>query len=231
MLYLDGRSLTIADVHDVAVGRTPVALHPDARDRMTRTRLVVDFAVASGKPVYGVNTGFGKLSEITIPNDQLAALQRNLVRSHAAGVGDRLPETEVRAMMLLRANVLATGFAGARTAVVDLLINMLNAGIYPVVPEQGSVGASGDLAPLAHLALVLIGEGRACIGSREDDAVTLLAEKSLRPVVLEAKEGLALINGTQAHTAIAALAIFELARLWRASHVTTAMSLEALLGT
>ena len=231
MLLLDGRSLTIADVHAVAVLRAPVGLHTDARARMTRTRSVVDAAVASGAPVYGVNTGFGKLSEITIPNDQLSALQRNLVRSHAAGVGDRLPEHEVRAMMLLRANVLATGYAGARPNVVDLLLDILNAGIYPVVPEQGSVGASGDLAPLAHLALTLLGEGRACLGQREDDAAQLLAEKGLAPLTLEAKEGLALINGTQAHTAIAALAVHELARLWRAAHVTTAMSLEALLGT
>jgi histidine ammonia-lyase len=231
LLLLDGRSLTIADVHAVAVERATVGLHDEARARMTRTRRVVDEALDGGKAVYGINTGFGKLSDIAIARDQLQALQRNLVRSHACGVGDRLPEHETRAMMLLRANVLATGFAGARPLAVDLLIDMLNAGIYPVVPEQGSVGASGDLAPLAHLALTLIGEGRACIGSREDNASTLLAEKGLKPLVLEAKEGLALINGTQAHTAIAALALHELARLWRASHVTTAMSLEALLGT
>ena len=231
MLNLDGQSLNIGDVHAVAVERAPVALHVDARARMVRTRATVDRALASGEPIYGVNTGFGKLSEITIANDQLTALQRNLVRSHAAGVGDNLPEAEVRAMMLLRANVLATGYAGARPELVDLLIGMLNAGIYAVVPEQGSVGASGDLAPLAHLALTLIGEGRACIGARENDARTLLAEHGLSPVVLQAKEGLALINGTQAHTAIAALSLFELARLWRAAHVTTAMSLEALLGT
>ncbi|MEP6765254.1 MAG: histidine ammonia-lyase [Gemmatimonadaceae bacterium] len=231
MLQLDGRSLTIADVHAVAVSRSHVALHSDARARMTRSRQVVDAAVASGSPVYGVNTGFGKLSEIAIPNDQLAALQRNLVRSHAAGVGDSLPENEVRAMMLLRANVLASGYAGARPIVVDQLIHLLNLGIYPVVPEQGSVGASGDLAPLAHLALTLIGEGRARIGSRESDAATLLAEFKLAPLALEAKEGLALINGTQAHTAISALAIHEMARLWRAAHITASMSLEALLGT
>ena len=231
MVRLDGRSLTIADVHSVAVSRARVELHEDARARMTRTRQVVDKAVARGAPVYGVNTGFGKLSEIAIPNDQLAALQRNLVRSHAAGVGDLLPEHEVRAMMLLRANVLASGYAGARPLVVDQLIAMLNAGIYPLVPEQGSVGASGDLAPLAHLALALIGEGRARIGNREDDAVVLLKEHRLAPLVLEAKEGLALINGTQAHTAISALALHELARLWRAAHITAAMSLEALLGT
>ncbi|MEP6781596.1 MAG: histidine ammonia-lyase, partial [Gemmatimonadaceae bacterium] len=231
MLLLDGRSLTIADVHAVAVSRVQVALHDGARARMLRTRQVVDAAVASGLPVYGVNTGFGKLSEIAIPIDQLAALQRNLVRSHSAGVGDSLPESEVRAMMLLRANVLASGYAGARPIVVDQLINLLNAGVYPVVPEQGSVGASGDLAPLAHLALTLIGEGRARIGNREDDAAKLLAECELSPLTLEAKEGLALINGTQAHTAITALAIHEIARLWRAAHITGAMSLEALLGT
>lgn len=231
MLLLDGRSLSINDVHAVALERKRVGLHDDARQRMVRTRAVVEAAVAAGAPVYGVNTGFGKLSEIAIAPDDLAALQRNLVRSHAAGVGDRLPEAEVRAMMLLRANVLATGYAGARPAVVDLLLAMLNAGIYPVVPEQGSVGASGDLAPLAHLALSLIGEGRACVGVREADSTELLAEHQLVPLVLAAKEGLALINGTQAHTAIAALAIHELGRLWRAAHVTAAMSLEALLGT
>ncbi|MDQ6611360.1 MAG: histidine ammonia-lyase [Gemmatimonadota bacterium] len=231
MVLLDGRSLTVADVQAVAVARAPVGLHDDARARMTRTRSVVDAAVKSGKPVYGVNTGFGKLSEIAIPTDQLSVLQRNLVRSHAAGVGDRLGEGEVRAMMLLRANVLASGYAGARPIIVDQLVAMLNTGIYPVVPEQGSVGASGDLATLAHLALSLIGEGRACVGSREADAATLLAEYRLQPLVLEAKEGLALINGTQAHTAITALALHELARLWRAAHVTASMSLEALLGT
>jgi histidine ammonia-lyase len=231
VLLLDGRSLTIADVHAVAVERVPVGLHDDARARMVRARQVVDTAVASGAAVYGVNTGFGKLSEVTIPPDQLAALQRNLVRSHAAGVGDPLPEAEVRAMMLLRANVLASAYAGVRPLVVDQLLAMLNRGVYPVVPEQGSVGASGDLAPLAHLALALMGEGRARIGNREDDAATLLADCGLTPLVLEAKEGISLINGTQAHTAITALALHELARLWHGAHVSAAMSLEALLGT
>ncbi len=208
-----------------------VDLAPDARARMVQTRGVVDRAVLAGVPVYGVNTGFGKLSEVTIPNAQLDALQRNLVRSHAAGVGDPLPEREVRAMMLLRANVLATGFAGARAEVVETLLGMLNAGIWAIVPEQGSVGASGDLAPLAHLALALIGEGEANHGGRVDAASTLLRAAGLEPVVLQAKEGLALINGTQAHTAIASLAWHELDCLWRAAHVATALSLEALLGT
>lgn len=230
-LELDGRSLRIVDVVAVADAGRHVTLSEEARGRMRVTRGVVDRAVARATPVYGINTGFGKLSEVTIPNDQLAALQRNLVRSHAAGVGDPLPEREARAMMLLRANVLATAYAGARDGVVDSLLAMLNAGVWPVVPEQGSVGASGDLAPLAHLALALMGEGRARHAGREGDAADLLREAGLTPVALEAKEGLALINGTQAHTAIAALACDELSRLWGIAHLATALSLDALLGT
>lgn len=230
-VVLDGQSLRIAGVVAVADARCPVSLADSARVRMQATRQVVDRAVAAAVPVYGINTGFGKLSEVTIPSDQLEALQRNLVRSHAAGVGDSLPEREARAMMLLRANVLATGYAGARDGLVDALLDMLNAGVWPVVPEQGSVGASGDLAPLAHLALVMIGEGRAHVGAFEGDAADVLARAGLSPVVLRAKEGLSLINGTQAHTAIAALACDELSRLWGIAHLATAMSLEALLGT
>ncbi len=231
MLHLDGRSLSISDVLAVADRHEPVVLAPEARSRMETTRRVVQAAVDRGKPVYGINTGFGKLSEITIATPQLAALQRNLVRSHAAGVGDPLPEREVRAMMLLRANVLATGYAGARSLVVERLLGMLNAGIWPVVPEQGSVGASGDLAPLAHMALVLIGEGEAEVAGERLPGAAALESVGLRPLTLEAKEGLALINGTQAHTAVAALAVAELTSLWRVAHVATAMSLEALLGT
>ena len=231
VLHLDGQALGIGDVVAVADARRHVRLADDARAQMQATRRVVDAAVARGVPVYGINTGFGKLSEVTIPSDQLAALQRNLVRSHAAGVGDPLPEREVRAMMLLRANVLATGYAGARAEVVDTLLEVLNAGIWPVVPEQGSVGASGDLSPLAHLALALIGEAPARQGARQERSAVLMAAAGISPVTLAAKEGLALINGTQAHTAVTALAYADLARLWRAAHVATAMSLEALLGT
>lgn len=231
ILQLDGRSLRIEDVVAVADLNQNVELAPSARERMHTTRAVVDRAVAAGVPVYGINTGFGKLSEVTIPNAQLQALQRNLVRSHAAGVGDPMPQREVRAMMLLRSNVLATGFAGARASVVDSLLAMLNAGIWPIVPEQGSVGASGDLAPLAHLALALIGEGSVVQHGVSYEATALFERLGVAPVVLEAKEGLALINGTQAHTAVAALAFAELERLWRAAHVATALSLEALLGT
>jgi len=217
----------------VAVGRVPVETSPAARARMQATRDIVDAIVARNDPVYGITTGFGKLSDIAIPHDRLAELQVNLVRSHAAGVGPMLPEREVRAMMLLRANVLASGLAGARPQLVDLLVGMLNAGLYPSIPEQGSVGASGDLAPLAHLALALIGEGdlRGDRGERCGPASALLQQARLAPVTLQPKEGLALINGTQAHTAIAALAIVDARRLWRAAHVAGAMSLEALLGT
>jgi histidine ammonia-lyase len=178
-----------------------------------------------------VTTGFGKLSDVAIPPGRLAELQVNLVRSHAAGVGDWLPEREVRAMMLLRANVIAKGLSGARSALVDLLLGMLNARLYPPVPEQGSVGASGDLAPLAHLALAMLGEGDLLRGRQIAPAASALDAAGLRPVTLAPKEGITLINGTQAHTAIAALAIADAHRLWHAAHVAGAMSLEALLGT
>jgi histidine ammonia-lyase len=228
---LDGRTLSLEVLEAVARGECAVTLAPEAEARMTRTRAVVEQAVERGEPVYGVNTGFGKLSEVAIPRAELATLQRNLVRSHAAGVGAPLPEREVRAMMLLRANVLASGYAGARPVLVHRLLEMLAAGVTPVIPEQGSVGASGDLAPLAHLALVLIGEGRARYRGEEGDGATMLARAGLAPVTLEAKEGLALINGTQAHTAVSALAAAELQRLWRQAHAIGAMTLDALLGT
>ncbi len=230
-LVLDGSSLTIADVTAVARGRSPVALAPAARARVARTRAVVDDLVRRNAVAYGITTGFGKLSDVAIPPDRLAELQVNLVRSHAAGVGALLPEREVRAMMLLRANVIAKGHSGARPELVDLLLAMLNAGLYPPVPEQGSVGASGDLAPLAHLALSLIGEGDLRRGAERGPAAAMLHAAGLAPVVLGPKEGLTLINGTQAHTAIAALALDDARQLWEAAHCAGAMSLEALLGT
>jgi histidine ammonia-lyase len=232
---LDGASLTVDDVHAVAESHadapTQVRLAPAARARMARTRAVVEGIVARKDVVYGVTTGFGKLSEVAIPPDRLAELQVNLVRSHAAGVGALLPEREVRAMMLLRANVLATGHAGCRPALVDLLTGMLEAGLWPPVPEQGSVGASGDLAPLAHLALSLIGEGTLHTPGGVGDADAVLRKAGLAPLVLGPKEGISLINGTQAHTGIAALALVDARRLWYTAHVAGAMSLEALLGT
>ncbi|MFI5248988.1 MAG: histidine ammonia-lyase [Gemmatimonadales bacterium] len=229
-IVLDGESLRIADVAAVADGAS-VSLSGGARDRMARTRAIVDAIVERRDVVYGITTGFGKLSDVAIPYDRLAELQANLVRSHAAGVGPDLPVREVRAMMLLRANVLAKGFSGCRPEVAELLAGMLNAGLHPPVPEQGSVGASGDLAPLAHLALSLIGEGELTHQGRRGDASAMMREQALTPVVLAPKEGLALINGTQAHTAVAALALVDAGRLWRAAHVSGAMSVEALLGT
>ena len=228
---LDGRSLTIQDVFAVAAGRSPVSLAPQAREAIGRTQQVVADLVRANAVVYGVTTGFGKLSDVAIPHDRLAELQVNLVRSHAAGVGALLPEREVRALMLLRANVIATGHSGARAALVDLLLAMLNAGLYPPIPEQGSVGASGDLAPLAHLALALIGEGDLFHNGQRVRAADALRAAGLTPVVLGPKEGLTLINGTQAHTAIAALALADAERIWHAAHCAGAMSLEALLGT
>lgn len=229
-VLLDGDSLTIADVCAVADG-APVGIAGPARVRMQQTRSIVDGIVSRHDAVYGVTTGFGKLADVAIPHDRLAELQVNLIRSHAAGVGPRLREREVRAMMVLRANVLAKGYSGCRPELVDLLVGMLNARLHPSVPEQGSVGASGDLAPLAHLALSLIGEGELWHDGRSGPARAVLRDAGLAPVVLGPKEGIALINGTQAHTGIAALALVEAWRLWMVAHVAGAMSLEALLGT
>jgi histidine ammonia-lyase len=230
-VLLDGQSLTLDDVVAVAVDRAPVELVPAARARMERASEVVSALVRGNAVAYGVTTGFGKLSDVAIPRERLDELQVNVVRSHAAGVGPLLPEREARAMMLLRANVIAKGLSGARPLLVDLLMAMLNAGLYPPIPEQGSVGASGDLAPLAHLALALIGEGDLFHRDARDDAATLLARAGLSPVRLGPKEGITLINGTQAHTAIAALGVVDAHRLWQVAHLAGAMSLEALMGT
>lgn len=232
LLEIDGCSLALSDVHAVAVGRRPVAVGAAARTRMLATRAVVADIVARDAVVYGVTTGFGKLSNIAIPPDKLAQLQLNLVRSHAAGVGPELPEREVRAMMLLRANVIAKGFSGARPDLPELICAMLNAGVWPVVPEQGSVGASGDLAPLSALALTLIGEGELNTpDGRRMSGAAALAAYGLQPVTLGPKEGITLINGTQTHTGIAALAVADARALWETAHTAGAMSLEALLGT
>ena len=231
MLLLDGNSLTIADVAAVAEGSRSVALAPAARERMRTTRAIVEGFVARGEVVYGVTTGFGKLSDIAIAPDQLAQLQVNLVRSHAAGVGPRLAVPTVRAMMLLRANVLAKGFSGARPELAELLCGMLEQRLHPQIPEQGSVGASGDLAPLAHLALALIGEGMLEHPAGVGQADAVLRAYGFAPVRLGPKEGLALINGTQAHTAVAALSLVEARRCWDAAHAAGALTLEALLGT
>jgi histidine ammonia-lyase len=209
-----------------------VELGAEAADRMRASRAIVDQVVAEGQTVYGVTTGFGDLATIRIEPDQTAELQRNLVRSHAAGVGEPLPVEVVRAMLLLRANALAVGLSGIRPEVVQLLVGMLNAEVHPLVPSRGSVGASGDLAPLAHLALVLTGEGEAW---RENAGPApgreALARAGLEPLSLQAKEGLALLNGTQLMAALAALALDDGRRLASSADVIGAMSLEAMEGT
>ena len=230
-IVIDGHSLTIADVCRVARDRAPVTLTDAVRDRVRRIRGIVDAIVAENRVVYGVTTGFGKMSEIAIPPARQAELQLNLIRSHVVGVGPLLPESEVRAMMLLRANVLAKGHTGLRLEVLELLIAMLNAGLYPSVPEQGSVGASGDLAPLAHLAITLVGEGELNQGSERGPATAMLKRVGLSPVVLQPKEGVGLINGTQAHTAIASVCLSDALTLWETAQVAGAASLEALRGT
>ncbi len=230
-LVLDGQSLSLAGLEAVACHRRPVRLGAAARAFVARSRRVVDDAVAAGRVVYGVTTGFGNFADVVIPRDRLLDLQRNLVRSHAAGVGAPLLEPETRALMLLRANVLAKGFSGVRIETLDLLIAMLNRGVHPVVPSQGSVGASGDLAPLAHLAVALIGEGECVRAGQRQPAADALRGASLKPVELHAKEGLAMFNGTQLMTGIAGLALVEAWRLTRMADVAGGLSLDALKGT
>jgi histidine ammonia-lyase len=231
MVLLDGRSLSLEHLLDVADGPAPVALAAPARRRVAAARTVVDRVAAGDAPVYGINTGFGSFAEVRIPSDSLERLQLNLLRSHASGVGEPLPVRTVRAMMTLRANVLARGFSGIRLETLDALLAALNRGVHPVVPSRGSVGASGDLAPLAHLALVLIGEGRAWDGAQQVAGAAALAAAGLTPIALGAKEGLALINGTQASTAVLALALVGAERLARAADVITALTIDGLRGS
>jgi len=231
-LHLTGRALTLEQVERVADGRLAVALDDEARDRMVRSRRYVESVVDGGDPVYGVTTGFGRMAEVVISPAQRAHLQRNLVRSHAAGVGRPLPTRVVRALMLLRANALAYGASGCRPVLVERLLELLAEGIHPVVPETGSVGASGDLAPLAHVARVLVGEGEVEAGDGgRRPALDALDDAGLAPLELDAKEGLALINGTQATTALGILAWLRARRAADALDVAGALSLEGLKGT
>ncbi|MBC7931230.1 MAG: histidine ammonia-lyase [Rubrivivax sp.] len=231
MLELDGHQLTLEEVSRVARGEEQVSLAASARVRMEAARRTVEQIIAESRVVYGVNTGFGKLSDVTVPTGELRELQINLVRSHSCGLGPPLSQEETRAMMLLRANVLAKGFSGARPVVVETLLLMLERGVHPVIPEKGSVGASGDLAPLAHLALCCVGEGEAVYEGERMAGGEALRRAGVEPLLLEAKEGLALLNGTQALTAVGALAIERALRLARTADVSGAMSLEALKGT
>jgi histidine ammonia-lyase len=228
MILLDGAHLDLSDLLAIADDRAAVGLAPEARARVAAARAVVDAKADGDAPVYGVNTGFGNFAETRIDRADLARLQLNLLRSHAAGMDAPLPVRAVRAAMVLRANVLAKGFSGIRVETLDALLALLNHGIHPRVPSRGSVGASGDLAPLAHLALVLVGEGATLEGVPGADA---LAAAGLAPVALGPKEGLALINGTQVSTAVLALALAGAERLSRAADVAAALSIDALRGS
>jgi histidine ammonia-lyase len=231
MIDLDGRPLSLSDIAAVALNREEVRVAASALDRIARSRKVIDDIIMRDDAVYGVTTGFGKLADVRIARNELRDLQLNLVRSHSCGIGDPLSESEVRAMMLLRANVLTLGFSGIRFEVVDVLCQMLNCGLYPVVPEKGSVGASGDLAPLAHLALALIGEGESFFQGERMSSADALNRAGIRPVELQAKEGLALLNGTQAMHAVGGLALLRALRLTNVADVAGAMTLEGLRNT
>jgi len=231
MIQLDGSPLTLQQIVDVANRREQVSLSSEARTRVEAARRVVEDIVSEGRTVYGVNTGFGKLSDVSIEKSELRQLQLNLVRSHSCGLGNPLSEAEARAMLLLRANVLAAGFSGARPIVIETLTAMLERGVTPVIPEKGSVGASGDLAPLAHLALAAIGEGEAFYEGHRLSSSSALERAGIAPLQLEVKEGLALLNGTQAMGAIGALALYRGQRLAHVADIAGAMTLEALRGT
>jgi histidine ammonia-lyase len=230
-LRLDGKSLTLDGLAAIAARRARPVLSSGARRAMAASRRVVEKALRSGRRVYGVTTGFGKFADVAIAQDDLEALQNNLLRSHAAGVGEPLADTEVRAMMALRANALAVGKSGVRVATVETLLRLLAADILPVVPSQGSVGASGDLAPLAHLALALLGEGKVRWRGRRMPASRALSRARIRPVRLEAKEGLALINGVQMSVAVGGLALHRALELSRLADLVGAASLDASRGS
>lgn len=231
VVTLDGRSLRLEDVADVAHGRAQLAVSAAVRARLVRARAHVEVLAAGSEPHYGINTGFGALAEVKIPPDKVGLLQKNLIESHAVGVGEPLPAPEARALLLLRAQTLAVGHSGCRELVLDHLVALLNASVAPVVPRKGSVGASGDLAPLAHTALLLLGQGDALLHGRRVSAAEALSAAELAPLELQAKEGLALINGTQAMMAVGVLALLEAERLARLADIIGATSLDALQGT
>jgi histidine ammonia-lyase len=230
-IVLSGNDLTFAQLYDVALHGEEVELDSSAVERMKASRAVVERLVSSGTTAYGINTGFGKLASVRISTEQVRQLQVNLVRSHASGVGAPLSEAETRAMMLLRANALAKGLSGVRPLVVETLCQMLNAKVHPVIPSQGSVGASGDLAPLAHLAHVVIGEGRAVFHGETLAGGDAMKRAGIAPVALEAKEGLSLLNGTQGMLALLSLALREAGILVDSADVAASLSLDALRGS
>ncbi len=230
-LHLTGNTLTLDEVREVVYEHRPVLLDSDARAAVDRARAVIEDVVANDRLAYAVTTGVGKLSDVRIPPAENRTLQLNLMRSHAVGVGDPLSEQVSRAMMLLRANSLCKGCSGVRGVVIDTLCEMLNRGVHPVIPSQGSVGASGDLAPLAHLGLVLIGEGEAFYQGKRISGADALRAAGVKPISLEAKETISLINGTQAMLAVGLLAVLDAEILAETADAIGALALDVLQGT
>lgn len=231
MIRINGNDLTLEDVVSVAYGNETVELDPSAVAGIEKSRAFVERLLAENRVVYGITTGVGELSNTYISPDKAEALQLNLIRSHAAGVGEPFTEDVVRGIMLLRANALAKGYSGVRKELVEYLLALLNHGVFPYIPSKGSVGASGDLSPLAHLALVVVGEGECLAGGKRIPALDVLSEKGIVPLTLKAKEGLALINGTQVMASLGCLVTHNAALLLRNAQIAGAMSLEALMGT
>jgi len=231
VVSIDGESLTIDDVVQVARFGKKVELASSAIEQIKKSRDVIENAIKEGRTVYGVNTGFGDLASVSIGPEDLAKLQVNLIRSHSAGVGIPFSEEVVRGMMLLRANALAKGFSGIRLEVIETLIGIINSGVTPVVPQKGSVGSSGDLAPLAHMVLVLIGEGEAFYKGERMDGLKAMKKAGLKPVSLQAKEGVALINGTQPMTSVGSLVVYDGLNTVKDAMIAASLSFEALRGT
>ena len=230
-IQINGNDLSFDDLRQVVYARRPVALASDARKKVVAAREVVEKLLRENRVAYAVNTGVGKLSDVHIQPEQNRQLQLNLIRSHSAGVGEPLSQEETRAMMLLRANSLSKGFSGVRPEVIELICAMLNKGVHPVVPSQGSVGASGDLAPLAHLALAMIGEGEVWLENTRMKSADALARADIKPLIPEAKEAISLINGTQAMLAVGTLSLLAAETLAETADVLGAMTLDALQGT
>lgn len=230
IVELDGNQLTRDDIQTIVKGETVCALSEEAWQRVQKSRSLIEEHIVAGKVIYGVNTGFGKLSDVSVNARDVGLLQLNLLRADAVGVGEPLPENIVRAMMVLRANALAKGFSAIRPQTLQLLIDCINHGVHPVIPCKGSLGASGDLAPLAHMALLLVGEGSAVYQGERMSGAEALARAGLVAVRLEAKEGLALINGTQAMTGVGVIAITEAENLGYAADMAACLTIESLRG-
>ncbi|WP_431803340.1 histidine ammonia-lyase [Halobacillus andaensis] len=230
MITLEGHSLTLEDVKHVLYENEKVQVSKESWERVNKSRQAVEDVVNEGKTVYGINTGFGKMSDVLIEKEDVEELQLNLIRSHACGVGEPFPEIVSRAMVLLRANALLKGYSGVRKPLIEKLLALLNEGIHPVVPQQGSLGASGDLAPLSHLALVLIGEGEVFYKGERMPTMKAFVTVGMTPITLTAKEGLALINGTQAMTAVGVVSYLEAEKLARQTEAAASMTMEGLRG-